>query len=99
MLSGKATFAGVIKLDDDSTLLSLVDRAMTHGRDISGLEPSTYLRVLDLLLIHGYPLATFMPLGVGPPDRRRRRALALPADDGRDGGDARAGAVRARPRD
>ena len=38
---------------------------MTHGRDLAGLEPSTYLRVLDLLLIHGYPLATFMPLGVG----------------------------------
>jgi hypothetical protein len=65
VLSGKATFAGVIKLDDDSTLLSLLDRTMTHGRDISGLEPSTYLRVLDLLLIHGYPMATFMPLGVG----------------------------------
>ena len=62
----------------------------THGRDLSGLEPSTYLRVLDLLLIHGYPLATLHAARRRPPDRRRRRALALPADDGRDGGDARA---------
>jgi len=65
VLSGSATFAGYIKLDDDSTLLALVDRAMEHGRSLTGLEPSTYLRVLDLLLVHGYPLATFMPLGVG----------------------------------
>lgn len=65
VLSGRATFAGYIKLDDDSTLLALLDRAMEHGRSVAGVEPSTYLRVLDLLLIHGYPLATFMPLGVG----------------------------------
>jgi hypothetical protein len=65
VLSGRATFAGYIKLDDDSTLLALLDRAMEHGRSIAGVEPSTYWRVLDLLLVHGYPLATFMPLGVG----------------------------------
>ncbi len=65
VLSGRATFAGYIKLDDDSTLLAITDRAMQHGRSIAGLEPSTYYRVLDILLVHGYPLATFMPLGVG----------------------------------
>ena len=45
VLSGAATFAGYIKLDDDSTLLALVDRAMEHGRNIAGLDLSTYLRV------------------------------------------------------
>ena len=65
VLSGAATFAGYIKLDDDSTLAALVDRAMDHGRDVSGLEPSTYLRVVDLLLDEGYPLASLLPMGVG----------------------------------
>ena len=64
VLSGHATFAGYIKLDDDSSLLAVTDRAMEHGRSLAGLEPSTYLRVLQTLLVHGYPLATFMPLGV-----------------------------------
>jgi len=65
VLSGHATFAGYIKLDDDSSLLAVTDRAMEHGRSLAGLEPSTYLRVLQTLLAQGYPLATFMPLGVG----------------------------------
>src|ERR671931_2141295 len=65
VLSGRATFAGYIKLDDDSSLLAITDRAMQHGRSLAGLPPSTYLRVLQTLLTQGYPLATFMPLGVG----------------------------------
>ena len=65
VLSGRGTFAGYIKLDDDSTLLALTDRAMEHGRSLDGLQPSTYLRALQVLLTQGYPLATFMPLGVG----------------------------------
>ena len=68
VLSGTATFAGYIKLDDDSTLAALVDRAMDHGRDVSGLEPSTYLRVVDLLLDEGYPLASLLPHGRGRRD-------------------------------
>src|SRR5438034_8222615 len=40
-----------------------------------GLEPSTYLRVLDTLLVHGYPLASFMPLGVG--DRKSTRLNSI----------------------
>jgi hypothetical protein len=65
LLSGQATWAGYIKLDDNSTLLALTDRAMEHGRSVAGLPISTYFRTLDTLLVHGYPLATFMPLGVG----------------------------------
>ena len=65
VLSGRATFAGYIKLDDDSSLVALVDRAMDHGRSLAGLAPSTYFRTLDTLLTHGYPLASLLPLGVG----------------------------------
>jgi hypothetical protein len=65
VLSGSPTFAGYIKLDDDSTLLALLDRAMEHGRSLAGLEPSTYQRVLDVLLDEGYPLGSLMPIGVG----------------------------------
>ena len=65
VLSGSATFAGYIKLDDDSTLTALVDRAMEFGRNVSGLEPSTYQRTVDLLLDEGYPLASLLPMGLG----------------------------------
>jgi len=65
VLSGQATFAGYITLDDTSTFLGLTDRVMSHGRDISGLAPSTYERVLDVNLAHGYPVGSFMPFGIG----------------------------------
>jgi len=65
VLSGQATFAGYITLDDTSTFLGLTDRVMSHGRDISGLAPSTYQRVLDVNLAHGYPVGSFMPFGIG----------------------------------
>ena len=42
VLSGQATFAGYIKLDDTATWLAMTDRAMEHGRNLAGLEPSTY---------------------------------------------------------
>jgi hypothetical protein len=65
LLSGHATFAGYITLDDTSTFLGLTDRVMEHGRDLSGVQPSTYQRVLDVNLAHGYPVGAFMPLGIG----------------------------------
>jgi hypothetical protein len=65
VLSGRATFAGYIKLDDDSTFLAMTDRVMEHGRSIAGLPPSSYLATLETNITKGYPLATFMPLGVG----------------------------------
>jgi hypothetical protein len=65
VLSGRATFAGYIKLDDDSTFLAMTDRVMEHGRSIAGLAPSSYLATLETNITKGYPLATFMPLGVG----------------------------------
>jgi hypothetical protein len=65
VLSGSATFPGYIKLDDDSTFLANLDRAMHHGRSLAGLAPSTYLATLLPHLAKGYPLGAFMPIGVG----------------------------------
>jgi hypothetical protein len=65
VFSGEPTFAGYIRLDDTATWMAYVDRVMDHGRDLSGLEPSTYQRVLDAGFPDGYPLGSFLPLGVG----------------------------------
>ena len=65
VLSGQATFAGYIKLDDTATWMALTDRVMDHGRSLSGLPPSTYEATLDFNLGSGYPVGVFLPLGVG----------------------------------
>ncbi len=61
-----ATFAGYIRLDDTSTFMSFLDRALTHTYGAAGLAPSTYQAVL----LHegykyGYPLGSMLPLDVG----------------------------------
>jgi hypothetical protein len=65
VLTGEATFTGYIKLDDTSIWFELVDRVMEHGRNLEGLPPSTYEASLDFNLASGYPVGTFLPLGVG----------------------------------
>jgi len=65
VLSGQATFAGYIKLDDTATWMALTDRVMDHSRSLSGLPPSTYEATLDFNLASGYPVGVFLPLGVG----------------------------------
>jgi hypothetical protein len=62
-LSGHPTFAGYIKLDDTATWLALADRVMEHGRDLGGLEPSSYLATLEANLPGGYPIGVFVPFG------------------------------------
>jgi hypothetical protein len=62
-LSGHPTFAGYIKLDDTATWLALTDRAMSHGRDLAGLEPSSYQATLAANLPGGYPVGVFVPFG------------------------------------
>jgi hypothetical protein len=64
LLSGEATFAGYIKLDDTATFLALVDRALEHGRSLDGLAPSSYEAALDVNL-HFYPLGSLLSLGIG----------------------------------
>jgi hypothetical protein len=65
VLSGEATLAGFIKLDDTATWLTLTDRIMEHGRSLEGLAPSTYEATLAFNLGDGYPVGVFVPLGVG----------------------------------
>jgi hypothetical protein len=65
VLSGRATFAGYIKLDDTATYLAMLDRAMQHGYNVAGLAPSTYEATLKTSLVYGYPLGSLVPLGVG----------------------------------
>jgi hypothetical protein len=65
VLSGMATWTGYIKLDDTATWLALVDRALSAGRTLAGLPPSTYRDVLSNYLTVGYPLGSFLPLGIG----------------------------------
>jgi hypothetical protein len=65
VLSGSATFAGYISLDDTATWLALVDNAMTHGRSFAGLAPSTYSALLRVDLGTGYPIGSMLPLGIG----------------------------------
>jgi hypothetical protein len=66
VLSGQATFAGYIKLDDTATFLAFTDRVMEHGRSVTGLAPSTYEAVLTVANSYpSYPLGAFLPLGTG----------------------------------
>jgi hypothetical protein len=65
VLSGDAGFAGYIKLDDTATWFAITDRLMEHGRDLSGLPPSSYEATLDFNLAGWYPVGAFVPFGAG----------------------------------
>ncbi len=65
VLSGSATFAGYITLDDTATWLALADQALAHGRALVDTPPSTYSVVLHDYLTTGYPLGAFALLGIG----------------------------------
>jgi hypothetical protein len=65
VLSGEATFAGYIRLDDSATWMAFADRVMEHGRSLDGLAPSTYEAALALNLGDGYPVGALLPLGIG----------------------------------
>lgn len=65
VLSGQATFAGYIKLDDTATYFAMTDRVMEHARSLAGLAPSTYEATLATTIAYGYPTGGLMPLGIG----------------------------------
>jgi hypothetical protein len=65
VLSGEATFAGYIKLDDTATWLAITDRIMEHGRNLGGLPQSSYEATLAFNLPGGYPIGAFFGLGIG----------------------------------
>ncbi len=64
VLSGSATFAGYIKLDDTGSWLGLTDRVIERGRNLDGLIPSSYEKSLFIYLGQGYPLGSFLPLSI-----------------------------------
>jgi hypothetical protein len=65
VMSGLATWAGYAKLDDTATWLALVDRTLTSGHTLAGLSPSTYQDTLSEYLTNGYPVGSFLPMGLG----------------------------------
>jgi hypothetical protein len=65
VLSGQATVAGYLKLEDTATWIALTDRVMEHGRSLHGLAPSSYEGILASFLPFGYPIGALMPFGVG----------------------------------
>jgi hypothetical protein len=65
LLSGSATFAGYVRLDDTATWLGIADHVMSHGRSLADLPPSTYSLLLASYVANSYPLGGFMLLGVG----------------------------------
>ncbi len=65
VLSGSATFAGYVKLDDTATWLALTDQIMAHGRSTAGLAPSSYEATVHFYLTtSGYPVGSLIPLGI-----------------------------------
>jgi hypothetical protein len=65
LLSGSATFAGYVRLDDTATWLGITDHVMFHGRSLTDLPPSTYSLLIASYVANSYPLGGFMLLGVG----------------------------------
>lgn len=65
VLSGEATFAGYLTLDDTGTLFAMTDRMLEAARTLDGLAPSTYEATLATSLMVGYPMGSLLPLGVG----------------------------------
>ena len=65
ILSGSATFAGYLRLDDTASWLAITDHVMSHGRSLADLPPSTYRLILREYVSNNYPLGSFMLLGVG----------------------------------
>ena len=65
VLSGEATLAGFIRLDDTATWLAFTDQVMANGRDLGGLAPSSFEATLQVNIGAGYPVGVFIPLGVG----------------------------------
>ena len=65
VLSGQATFAGFVKLDDTATWLNVVDHLMAHGSSVAGEPASSYSLVYSGDVGPSYPFGSFVLLGVG----------------------------------
>lgn len=64
IMSGTPTWAGWVKLDDGGSFLAFTDAMFTTGRNgIDATPTSTYERLIDIAF-PGYPVGSFVPLGV-----------------------------------
>jgi hypothetical protein len=65
LVTGEATLAGYIKLDDSATWLGITDHVFSHGRG-NLVEPagSTYQQVLIDYLGGSYPIGGFVPMAL-----------------------------------
>lgn len=61
LLSGEATFAGHVKLDDTATWFAFIDHLPEYGRNVDSLAISTYEATLSLNLADGYPIGALVP--------------------------------------
>jgi len=65
LLSGSATFAGYVKLDDTATWFAIADNALARGPETHGLAPSTYEAIVAFFKDNGYPAGSVLPLRIG----------------------------------
>jgi hypothetical protein len=63
VLSGTATWAGWVKLDDGGSFLAFIDAAFSSGL-VPPSHPTTSYEVLISLKFPGYSIGSFVPLGV-----------------------------------
>ncbi len=64
LVSGEATWAGYIKLDDNATWLAITNHVFEHGRGLGNEPPSTHQQVLHDYLGGSYPIGAFVPMAV-----------------------------------
>lgn len=64
LLSGQATFAGFVKLDDTATWFNVVDVVLAHGHSTAGLPSSTFALLYNGDVGSSYPVGAFMLPGV-----------------------------------
>src|ERR1700737_3505115 len=67
VLSGNATFLGYFKLNDSAFHFALIDQLLAHGRDLSGVHPSSLQFVLHGYLSTDYPVGADVALGAVRP--------------------------------
>ena len=96
VLSGSATFSGYNLLGESSIHFIGVDRLMDHGRDLSGLKPSSYEYCLQQFFGNGYPSGSDTALGSVRTAGGTGRGLGVPALHSDRDGDGRALPVLAR---
>ncbi len=61
LISGEASWAGFIKLDDTATWMALTDHVFESGRGVGDLTPSTHSQVIIDYLGGSYPIGGFVP--------------------------------------